>query len=265
MLRLMWNSKSSMMAQQEKLDCISNNIANVNTDGYKKLSTNFKDLLYESLDRKGYPVSTDKNGKAILQNGTGVRTSEWTRDSKQGNLTATELPTNLAIDGTGYFEVLQPNGSMAYTRAGNFKTDASGTIVDEGGNRLSIIDNQGNNINKANGPYKFSGNNFTVDEKGLVTIKDNKGGLPVGKVKISNIIGDDSMISIGDSMYMPKPGAQVVQSTDYSIMQGFLELSNVDMGEEMTDMLVTQRAFQLTSSTLKTADEMWQMVNNMRK
>lgn len=265
MLRLLWNSKSSMMAQQEKLDCISNNIANVNTNGYKKVSANFKDLVYESLDRNGYPVSADKNGKAILQNGTGVRVGEWTRDKKQGNLMSTELPTDLAIDGAGYFEVAQPDGSMAYTRSGNFVTDASGTIVDELGNRLSIIDEQGNNINRANGPYKFNGNNFNVDAKGLVTIKDESGNSPVGKVKISNIIGDNSMIAVGNSLFMAKPGAQVVQSTDYAIRQGFLELSNIDIATEMTDMLITQRAFQLSSSALKTADEMWQMANNLRK
>lgn len=265
MLRLLWNSKSSMMAQQEKLDCISNNIANVNTNGYKKVSANFKDLVYESLDRKGYPVSTDRNGKAILQNGTGVRLSEWTRDNMQGNLTATELPTDLAIDGIGYFEVNQPSGSMAYTRAGNFLTDASGTIVDDAGDRLSIIDAQGNDINKADGPYKFNGNNFTVDEKGVVSIKQGNGNLTVGKLKISNVIGDNSMISIGEGLFMPKPGAQMLASTDYSIRQGFLELSNVDIATEMTDMLITQRAFQLSSSTLKTADEMWQMANNLRK
>jgi len=84
-------------------------------------------------------------------------------------------------------------------------------------------------------------------------------------VKISNILGDNSMLSIGDSLFMAKPGAQVVQSTDYSIRQGFLEQSNVDIATEMTDMLITQRAFQLSSSTLKTADEMWQMANNLRK
>ncbi|MGH4140942.1 flagellar hook-basal body complex protein [Clostridium sp.] len=264
MLRLIWNSKSSMMAQQEKLDAISNNIANANTNGYKKVSANFKDLLYESLDRKGYPVSKGINGKSVLQNGTGVRVGEWTRDNMQGDLTSTNILTDLAIDGTGYFEVTQPDNSKAYTRAGNFVTDSSGTIVDEKGNRLSIID-KGININKAGGPYKFNGNNFTVDESGNVTFKQNNVEKQVGKIRISNVIGDNSMISVGDSLYMPKPGSQVIDSTDYSIRQGFLEQSNVDISTEMTDMIITQRAFQLSSSTLKTADEMWQMANNLRK
>jgi len=253
-----------MMAQQEKLDVISNNIANVNTNGYKKINANFQDLVYESLDRKGYPVSSGADGKGTLQNGTGVKLSEWTRDNMQGNLTETGLSTDLAIDGTGYFEVVQPDNSKAYTRAGSFTTDANGTIVDSNGNRLSIIDEQGNDVNKVGGPYKFDKNNFKVDSNGIVTIKGNNGDLTAGKVKVSNVIGDNSMISVGDNLYMLKTGAEILESKDYSLRQGYLELSNVDIATEMTDMLMTQRAFQLSSNALKTADEMWQMANNMR-
>lgn len=265
MLRLLWTSQSAMNAQQEKLDCLSNNIANVNTDGYKRVSANFKDLVYESLDRNGYPVANSKTDKATFQNGTGVRVGEWTRDNKQGELTSTGLLTDLALDGTGFFEVVQSDNSKAYTRAGNFLTDSNGTIVDESGNRLSIVDGQGNNVNRVNGPFKFNQNNFNVDEKGVVTLKSANGNLPVGKLKIMNIQGDNSMISIGDNLFKQKPGSKVTESTDFSIRQGFLELSNVDIATEMTEMLMTQRAFQLSSSTLKTADEMWQMANNLRK
>lgn len=264
MLRSLWNSRSSMMAQQEKLDIVSNNIANVNTNGYKKINANFKNLVYESLDRKGYPVSLDREGKSILQNGTGVRVGEWIRDNTQGSVTATNFATDLAIDGTGYFEVIQADNSKAYTRVGDFTTDANGTIVDARGNRLSIVDNLGNDINKADGPYSFNNNNFSVDSKGIVSIKGNDGDLSVGKVKISNVIGNKSMLSIGDGLFMPKPDVEIIDSNDYSIMQGYLELSNVDIATEMTEMLVTQRAFQLSSTTLKTADEMWQMANNLR-
>ncbi len=265
MLRLLWNSQSSMAAQQEKLDAISNNIANANTNGYKKLDANFKDLVYETLDRKGYPVTPRTTGKTVLQNGTGVRVGEWTRDTTQGQLMQSSLSTDLAIDGSGYFEVVQADNSKAYTRAGNFLTDASGTIVDDKGNRLSIVDGQGNNINKLNGPYKFDKNNFHVDVNGVVSITQGNTSMSVGKIKISNAIGDNSMISIGDSLFTPKPGSTMVQSKDYSVMQGYLEQSNVDIATEMSEMLVTQRAFQLSSTTLKTADEMWQMANNLQK
>ncbi|MGH4050402.1 MAG: flagellar hook-basal body complex protein [Clostridium sp.] len=265
MLRLLWNSQSSMAAQQEKLDAISNNIANVNTNGYKKLDANFKDLVYETLDRKGYPVSKAEDGKAILQNGTGVRVGEWTRDSTQGAVTQTSISTDLAIDGSGYFEVTLPDNSKAYTRSGNFLANSGGNIVDENGNNLGIVDGQGNDINTVNGPYKFTANNFKVDSSGIVTIKEGNTQTAVGEIKVSNFIGDSSMISVGDNLFAPKSGQVVVQSTDFSVMQGYLEQSNVDIATEMTDMLITQRAFQLSSTTLKTADEMWQMANNLRK
>jgi len=120
MLRLLWSAQSAMTALQDKLDAISNNLDNANTNGYKKVDANFKDLVYESLDRNGYPVSPKTNGKAVLQNGTGVRLGGWTRDNTQGELAHTGLSTDLAIDGSGYFEVTQPDNSKAYTRGGNF-------------------------------------------------------------------------------------------------------------------------------------------------
>lgn len=264
MIRLLWNSRSSMMAQQEKLDCISNNIANVNTNGYKKVTVNFEDLVYDSLEREGYPVSQGKDGSTVLQNGTGIKTGEWTRDFNQGNLTETNLATDLAIDGMGFFEVIQPDGSKAYTRAGNFMVDATGTLVDQKGNRLSITDKQGNEINKVGGPYKFEKNNFHVESTGIVTIKSDNKDITIGKMRVVDAVGNNSMSSIGDNLFMAKPGATVLESKDYSIMQGYLEQSNVDIGTEMTDMIMTQRAFQLSSTTLKTADEMWQMANNLR-
>jgi len=265
MLRLLWSAQSAMTALQDKLDAISNNLDNANTNGYKKVDANFKDLVYESLDRNGYPVSPKTNGKAVLQNGTGVRLGGWTRDNTQGELAHTGLSTDLAIDGSGYFEVTQPDNSKAYTRGGNFLTDVSGTIVDESGNRLSIVDGQGNNINRVNGPYKFDSNNFQVSSDGVVTLKQGNSQINVGKVKILSVVGDDSMISVGSSLFKPKPGATMVQSKDYSVMQGYVEQSNVDIETEMTEMLTTQRAFQLSSTTLKTADEMWQMANNLQK
>ena len=230
----------------------------------KKLNANFKDLVYESLDRKGYPVSKAENGKEILQNGTGTRVGEWTRDFTQGSLTQTTLSTDLAIDGSGYFEVTLPDNSKAYTRAGNFLSDSSGNIVDQNGNRLSIINAKGNDINTVNGPYKFTANNFKVDSGGMVSIKKGNVEMPVGEVKVLNFVGDNSMMSVGDSLFVPRPGQNVVKSKDYNVKQGYLELSNVDIATEMTDMLITQRAFQLSSTTLKTADEMWQMANNLR-
>lgn len=271
MLRILWSSRSAMAAQQEKLDGISNNIANVNTEGYKKIDVSFKDLVYETLNRKGYPNSDN----TASSNGTGVRASEWMRDTSQGNLTETGESTNLAIDGQGYFEVIlsEPNsdGSLktAYTRSGSFNIDSNGNLVDKSGNKLSV--SFYDNISQQD--RQFTRDNFSIDEQGKVFKKDGANIKEVGRINLYNVEGQNSFKSIGNSLYVV--GTQIVNGVelpverpyivqDSSIRQGFLELSNVDLTKEMTEMIITQRAFELNSKAMKTADDMWGMANNLR-
>ena len=225
MLRILWNSESAMMAQQEKLDSISNNIANVNTEGYKRTDVNFSDLVYETLQRKGYPVSSGLSKEPLT--GSGVKAGQWSRDNSQGNLVSTNSNTDMCIDGEGYFAVQRADGTTAYTRSGNFDINSDGSLVDKNGNKLVVLDNNGNNINspETGASIMFKKDNFVVKSDGTLM------------VKISN---------------------------NTNIMQGYLEGSNVDVAKEMTDMMITQRAFELGSRGLKTADDMWSMVNNIR-
>lgn len=265
MLRIIWNSKSAMMAQQEKLDSISNNLANVNTDGYKRTDVGFSDLVYETLQRQGYPVSSGLPKEPL--NGSGVKSDKWTRDNSQGNLISTGMNTDFCIDGDGYFAVVKPDGTTAYTRDGSFNIDASGSLVDKDGNRLVILDANGNNINSPSTAPSliFKKDNFTVKSDGTLLIKDQNNNFnQVGRINVYTAPGQDALISIGDSLYSPVNGAQMTVSNNSNIMQGYLEGSNVDVAKEMTDMMITQRAFQLGSSALKTGDDMWSMVNNLR-
>lgn len=266
MIRSIWNSRSGMSAQMEKMDVISNNIANINTAGYKRKEVNFSNLMQETLKRRGYPVDGNKQENAVFT-GTGVRVSEVQMDNSQGSLLQTDKNTDLAIDGVGMFKVIDPNGNEAYTRAGTFKIDKNGTIVDSNGNRLVILDQNGINVNNQNG--NFVEKDFIVDNKGNL-ISDRYNGL---RIPIYKTIGSNSMKSIGNNLYVPEvtvdgngleQQARVIESGDADILQGFVENSNVDLGKEMADMIITQRAFQLNSSALKTADEMWQMANNLR-
>jgi len=242
-----------MMAQQEKLDSISNNLANVNTEGYKRVDVSFKDLVYETLKRDGYPT-TGKQAEPL--NGTGVRASGWLRDNGQGSLQETGLNTDLAIDGEGYFRVTLADGSKAYTRSGSFTIDSSGTLVDKNGNRLDV-EYSGEKVS-------FDKGNFSVDKAGSITLNENGKLTNVGKINLHNFVGQDTMASVGESLYVPKAGAQGYTVTDSNINQGYVEASNVDIAREMTDMIVTQRAFELGSRGLKTADEMWGIANNLR-
>lgn len=258
MLRILWNSRSGMMAQQEKLDSISNNIANVNTEGYKKVDVSFRDLVYENLERTGYPNSNDPNYPS--QNGTGVRASDWIRDNKQGALNQTGVNTDLAIDGEGFFAVTTPNGSTAYTRNGSFNVDANGDVVDKNGNRLNIQFD----ANLQPGDNKFSSDNFIVGQNGDVSKKIGDSFKHVGKINLYNFIGQNALNSVGQNLYVPSQGAQMYNASDFDIHQGFLEASNVDIASEMTDMIVTQRAFEFNAKGLSTADDMWGIANNLR-
>lgn len=261
MYTLFYNNKSALVAQQRKLDIISNNISNVQTNGYKKIDAQFADLYQDSLNRKGYPVT---EGVKDLTTGTGVRIGKATRETTQGTLKETGISTDLAIDGEGLFKVYMGDGKEAYTRAGSFKADAAGSLVDGNGNRVSIVDKNGREINNGRN-LKLTNDNFIVDKSGLVSVKTPNGDIQeVGQIKVYDIIGNDSFASVGDNLFIPKEGTQVYESNKGTIYQGYLENSNVNMGEEMTGMILTQRAFQLSSAGLKTADEMWGMINTLR-
>ncbi|NLK94046.1 MAG: flagellar basal body rod protein FlgG [Clostridiales bacterium] len=258
MLRTLWTSRTGMNANQERLDVISNNLANSSTAGYKKLEIGFKDLLSESLDRRGYPIY-DKT--SIM--GTGTRTTAWYRDGHQGNLMVTEIATDLCIEGEGqYFRLTQPDGTKVYTRDGAFKIDSLGRLVDSFGNKVDIEFDPGRN--EENTP--FTVDSFMVDTEGYVYRKENNIFNRVGKINLYTATGDNAFNSVGNNLFVPAEGADVriVDVDNTRIHQGYLEGSNVDVAQEMTDMIVTQRAFQLSSKSLQTADDMWGMINNMR-
>lgn len=246
--RIMWTSRTAMNAQQEKLDMISNNIANMDTDGYKSGEVGFSDLVYDNLKRLGVPVTDDPNRAVAPQNGTGIRATEMIRDNTQGNLIQTNQSTNLALDGEGYYKVIRPDGSNAYERSGDFILDGLGRLTDNNGNRLEVIGQQ----NYTNGQFK-------VDKDGTINVN----GTNVGKINVYDAIGQNSLTSIGNNLYLPKSGVQMFATNGASIMQGYSEGSNVDISKEMSDMIIAQRAFELSSKGLSTADEMASMVNEL--
>ncbi|MBP2031401.1 flagellar basal-body rod protein FlgG [Clostridium algifaecis] len=256
MLRAIWNSVSAMNAQQNKLDSISNNIANASTVGYKSEDVNFQDLMYETLNRAGYPVNSSATTPLI--SGDGTKTTEWIRNTEQGSLLETNKKTDFAIDGQGFFRVTLPGSKVAYERAGDFNVDKAGNLVDSNGNKVEIIRNAAGN------GQILTNDNFVVNSKGYVYIKNGNQDMLYGKINVYNVIGQDSMISIGDNLYTPKQGTQVYQNNNANINQGYLEQSNVDMGTEMTDMILAQRAFELNSKALTTSDEMWGLINSMK-
>lgn len=244
----MWTSCTAMNAQQQKLDVIANNIANIDTQGYKSTKVGFGDLVYESMNNGSTPVSSNSSRTVDPENGTGVRTTEITTNNESGSLVSTGLKTDLALQGNGYFKVIRPDGSNAYVRSGNFTQDASGRLVDSSGDRLEVT-----------GQDTFTNGNFDVSSDGTISVA----GKSAGKINVYDAIGQDSLTAIGNNLFVPKSGVQMFVTNSATISQGYSEGSNVDLSSEMTDMIAAQRAFQLSSKGLSTADEMASMVNQL--
>ena len=254
MYRILSTSKSGMNAYQSKIDAISNNLANSTTTGYKKVDVGFQDLMTETLNRRGYRTNTENT---VM--GTGTRAVDLPRNNKQGNLQVTQLPTDLALDGQGYFRVDLGNGTFAYTRDGSFKIDSLGRLVDSNGNKLEMKYADG--FSEENVILKPD--NFSVNTSGDVYMKVGGSYTKVAEIPVYTAVGDSSFASIGQNLFVPTEGA-VVGRTNTSMYQGYLEMSNVDMGTEMSELIVSQRAYQMAGKGITTADEMWQMINNMR-
>ncbi|MCE5220734.1 MAG: flagellar basal body rod protein FlgG [Clostridium sp.] len=255
MFNIFATAKSGMSAYQEKLDYLSNDLVNSATTGYKSTDVEFKDLLTESLDRKGTPL-VDKT--AI--NGTGVKLGINYATNKQGNLLTTGGKTDLAIDGKGYFALTQNDGSIVYTRDGNFKIDSSGTLVDSNGTKVYIQYENG----ASEGNPALESDNISIDKDGGITMNVGDQTARIGSIPIFTAIGDKGFLPIGNNCFTPSLDAQVTLSTNYNVVQGALESSNVDTGEVFSDIILTQRAFQLNSKAITTADDLWSMINNMR-
>jgi len=241
MIRALYSSAASMMAQQQNMDIISNNIANINTAVYKKVRATFQDALYSAIEIRG------GDQQANLQVGNGSRLAATQRDFKQGGLQQTDRLLDFAIDGPGFFTILRQDGSICYTRDGSFRLSSEF----EGGVAV-------NRIVTAQGEY-------VLDRDGLPIQVDDYDMLPYlfGIVDFAN---PEGLEAIGNNQFVgTEASGPPVYLDFYNVKQGFLETSNVDMAEEMTQMILAQRVYQLSSRVLQAADEMEHIANNLRR
>lgn len=255
MFNIFDTAKSGLNAYQEKLDYLSNDLANMQTTGYKSTDVGFKDLVTESLNRAGTPLV---NAKAT--SGTGVKLGLNYATNTQGSFTKTGNNTDLAINGEGYFELSEADGSSVYTRDGNFKVDSNGTLVNSDGKKVYIQYENG----YSEGNPALDSKNISIDSAGGITVKTEQGEVKVGTIPVFTAVGDRSFTPIGGNCLTPSSDAQVTASNNYNIVSGSLENSNVDTTETMTDIILTQKAFQLNSKALTTTDDLWSMINSMR-
>ena len=263
MIRALYTASTGMVAQQNNLDVISNNLANVNTKGFKKDRAEFKDLMYQTMSYSSGATSETTVNPTGIDIGLGVRLSGVQKNFAEGNLENTANPLDLAITGDGFFKILLPNGETGYTRDGAFKLDAEGYMVTGDGYRLE----------PAIGQFDSEISDVTISTNGVVTATVRSTGekKDIGQIELSKFINPAGMAPLGGNLFQvtEASGDELVgKPSDPGIgalSQGFIEGSNVQLVEEMVSMIAAQRAYESNSKTISAADEMLQTANNIKK
>lgn len=253
----LWVSKTGLAAQDKQLSTISNNLSNVNTNGFKKDRANFQDLLYQTERQPGGLSSQNTELPSGLQLGTGVRVVGTTKEHTQGNLEVTEQSLDMAIDGDGFFQVLMPEGEVAYTRNGEFQLNSEGDLVTPNGNPLEP------NIN-----VPEDATDITIGRDGTVSAKIANEPEPqeLGQIELADFVNPQGLEAKGSNLYQqtgasgdPLIGEAGVDGIG-TIEQGTLEGSNVEVVEEMVNMITTQRAYEMNSKVVSSSDQMLQFI-----
>ncbi len=260
MLRGLWTAATGMSCQHTNLDAIANNLANVNTAGFKKSRVSFQDLMYQNLRMPGAATSTGAKLPAGIQVGMGAKVVAVEKVFLQGDYSQTKNQLDLAIEGKGFFKLLN-NGKEVYTRAGSFKQDKDGYICDANGNRLQP---------EFAIPQKT--NTITVETGGKV-VASGSDGKELGSVQIQlyNFLNPAGLMSVGNNLLVASDGSgDPIQGNpgtdDYgTILQGSLEMSNVDVVEEMVNMIATERAYEIGSKVIQTGDDMLHLAAGLKR
>lgn len=260
MMRGLWTAATGMSAQQSNVSAIANNLANVNTSGFKKSRVNFQDLMYQNLRNAGVSTAEGSQLPVGVQVGMGTKVISVSKNFQQGDYSHTNNPLDLAIDGRGFFKVISNNREV-YTRAGSFKTDKDGNIMDSNGSRLQpefALPSQATTI--------------TIDSGGKLVATDSS-GKELGSVQLQlyDFLNASGLQAVGQNYFVPTEASgdavEGLPGTDQfgTISQGFLEMSNVDIVEEMVTMIMAQRAYEINAKAIQTGDEMLQQVNNLKR
>ena len=260
MMRSLFVSATGMGAQQRQIDTVANNLANVATVGFKKSRNNFQDLLYQIDRAAGSPSSQNTTIPVGIHAGHGVKHISTEKVFTQGDMRNTGLELDVAIEGVGFFQILQPNGAIAYSRAGNYQRDQEGRVVTQDGFPLEpeiIIPQDARQVQVG-----LDGTvSVLVDEETLPT--------PIGTIQLARFINPAGLAPLGKNLLSPTAasGNAVVENPGIngmgSLNQYFLEISNVSVVEEMINMIIAQRAYEVNSKAIQTSDEMLQTANQI--
>jgi len=262
MIRALRSAASGMYAQQLYIDTIANNLANVNTTGFKRAKMEFQDLVYQTLKGNGNSSELGTVLPTELQIGHGVRPIAIQKSFEQGNILPTSNPLDLSIDGEGFFQISRPDGSILYTRDGAFKMSRDGAIVTSDGYPMEPA---------VNVPTDTS--SVMISRDGTISVNLIGATEPqtLGQIELVRFVNPAGLSSLGQNLYketvasgppiMGTPGAEGMGQ----VSQGFLESSNVQIVEEMVAMIVAQRAYEVASKAIRTAEEMLTIANNLKR
>ncbi len=262
-IRALTTAATGMRAQQQNVDVIANNIANVNTTGYKRSRAEFEDLFYQHLREVGATATANTKVPTGIQVGTGAQLVAVGKIFTQGSMVPTEVPEDLAIDGPGFFRVQLQDGTFAYTRAGEFHRDEQGRFVTNNGFPMDP-------------PIQFNQPDmlgFSVGPTGVVeviTASDRANPVNVGQIQISRFVNDAGLEAIGENLFKDTPASGPATPGNPGdlgfgrIRQGVVEASNVDAVRELVELIKAQRAYEINSNTIRASDQMLQTANNLR-
>jgi flagellar basal-body rod protein FlgG len=262
MIRALWTAASGMQSQQINIDVIANNLANVNTTGFKKSRPDFQDLMYQNLKTVGAPSTSSTQVPSGIQIGLGSKAAAVTKVFSPGNINQTGNELDMAIEGDGFFQITMPDGSTAYSRDGAFKKDSQGRMVNSDGYPLTPEMVIPNNASKV-----------SIGNDGTVTVLQAGQTSPttIGTIQLATFSNPAGLSSMGHNLYQPTDSSGTAntgtagQNGIGAISQGFLEMSNVSVMEEMVNMIISQRAYETNSKAVQAADEMLQQTNNIKR
>jgi flagellar basal-body rod protein FlgG len=251
-----------MQSQQVNIDVIANNLANVNTAGFKKSRPDFQDLMYQNLKSVGSPSTNSTQVPSGIQIGLGSKAAAVTKVFSAGNITQTGNDLDIAIEGDGFFQIQMPDGTSAYSRDGAFKKDSQGRIVNSDGYPLTPEMVIPSNASKV-----------SIGNDGTVTVLQAGQDSPttVGTIQLATFSNPAGLSSMGHNLYQPTDASGTAntgtagQNGIGALSQGFLEMSNVSVMEEMVNMIISQRAYETNTKAVQAADEMLQQTNNIKR
>lgn len=260
MIPSLWISKTGLDAQQINMNVISNNLANVSTNGFKRSRAIFEDLIYQTMRQAGTNSSIDTTLPSGFQLGTGVRPVSTERIHSQGNLSKTDSSKDVAINGSGFFQVQLPDGNMAYTRDGSFQLDQNGQLVTNSGFPI---------VPEISIPPNSTSINIARDGIISVTIQGQTQPISIGQLNLINFMNSSGLESLGENLYQETQASGSPMDTTPGLngtgllYQGYLETSNVNVAEELVNMIQTQRAYEINSKAINTSDQMLQKLSQL--